>query len=275
MDIRAILLDFDGTALQRDQVFLSLRNMRALRAAMDRGIEIIPSTGRSEDMFPPQIEREERVRYWVTSNGGRVVNRRTGEVIFESLFTPEESAEICRLFEKKKVYAEIAAAGKIYFEREILDNAADYAVPPHHVWYMETDRPVGVDWPSEYFLDNRVGIEKVNLYGVPEPLRRPIIDGLERTGFVSVYEGAGRDIQFFPKRQNREEALAALFQKIGIGFDRVMALGDSTLDVSALKKAALGVAVGNAPDHVKAAADAVTDDFDRDGVAKAIERYLL
>ena len=56
MDIRAILLDFDGTALQRDQVYISYRNKQALIAAMEKGIEIIPSTGRVEDMFPPQIE---------------------------------------------------------------------------------------------------------------------------------------------------------------------------------------------------------------------------
>ena len=53
MNIRAILLDFDGTSLQRDQVYISFRNMRALRAALDKGIEIIPCTGRCEDMFPP------------------------------------------------------------------------------------------------------------------------------------------------------------------------------------------------------------------------------
>ena len=54
MDIKAILLDFDGTTLQRDQTFISFRNMAALRKAMDRGIEIIPCTGRCEDMFPPR-----------------------------------------------------------------------------------------------------------------------------------------------------------------------------------------------------------------------------
>ena len=75
MDIRAILLDFDGTSLQRDQVYISFRNKRALLDALDRGVEIIPCTGRCEDMFPPQIEAEKRIRYWVTANGARVVDR--------------------------------------------------------------------------------------------------------------------------------------------------------------------------------------------------------
>ena len=63
MDIKAILLDFDGTTLQRDQVFISVRNMYAIRKALDKGIYIVPSTGRAENMQPPQIEAEKRIRY--------------------------------------------------------------------------------------------------------------------------------------------------------------------------------------------------------------------
>jgi len=99
MDIKAILLDFDGTALQRDQVYLSYRNMYALQKVMEKGIEVIPTTGRVEDMFPPQIEADQRFRYWVTASGARVVDRHTGEIIYQSLFTPEnrhKSAEFSK-----------------------------------------------------------------------------------------------------------------------------------------------------------------------------------
>ena len=104
MEIRAILLDFDGTILQSDQVYISFRNKSALNKAIEKGIEIIPSTGRVEDMFPPQIEADKRIRYWVTSNGARVVDRHTGEIIYQSLFSIEESAQICRIFEGQQMY---------------------------------------------------------------------------------------------------------------------------------------------------------------------------
>ena len=54
-----------------------------------------------------------------------------------------------------------------------------------------------------------------------------------------------------------------------------MAIGDSDNDLSMLRMAGLGVAMGNAPVHIQAAADAVTADNVRDGVARAIETYLL
>lgn len=275
MDIRAILLDFDGTSLQRDQVFLSFRNMHAIKAALAKGIEIIPCTGRSADMFPPQIEADPRIHYWVTCNGGRVLDCATGETIFSSTFTPEESAMLCRIFEGQRIYSEIAADGLLYFEKEICEHLERYPVPPHHVWYMETDRPRQVEKPSAFFLENGIGIEKVNIYGVPQEKQQPMIDALLATGIVSITAGAGKDIQFFPKRQKRTDAMQALFARLGYGFESVMSLGDSALDKAMIENAAIGVAMGNAPDDVKAVADFVSAPYTEDGVAVAIEKYLL
>ena len=103
MDIKAILLDFDGTTLQRDQVFISVRNMYAIRKALDKGIYIVPSTGRAENMQPPQIEAEKRIRYYITSGGARVVDHSTGEIIHEEILTPEDSARMCRVFEGRNI----------------------------------------------------------------------------------------------------------------------------------------------------------------------------
>ena len=55
-EIKAITLDFDGTTLQKDKIWLSPRNYRALQELQKRGIVCIPCTGRSADMFPPQFE---------------------------------------------------------------------------------------------------------------------------------------------------------------------------------------------------------------------------
>ena len=275
MDIKAILLDFDGTALQRDQVYLSYRNMYALQKVMEKGIEVIPTTGRVEDMFPPQIEADQRFRYWVTASGARVVDRQTGEIIYQSLFTPEESAQICRIFEEQKIYAEIAANGLIYMEKDVCDNLNEYPVPPHHVWFLELGRQVAIEKPSEFFLESGIGIEKVNLYGVPEEKQQSIIEALKATNIVVVSEGVGKDIQFFPKRLDRTKALDALFNRLGISFENAMALGDSELDVPAMEKSAIGVAMGNSPDWVKQKANYVTAPFYEDGVAQAIEKFLL
>jgi len=275
VDIRAILLDFDGTSLQRDQVFISFRNMAAIRTALDKGIEVIPCTGRVADMLPPQIEAEPRIRYWVTSNGARVVDRKTGEIIHSCLFTPEETAMLCRMYEGQQIYSEISAEGLVYMEKEICENLGRYPVPPHHVWFLDAKREVRLEKPSEYFLANGIGAEKFNLYGVPAEKQEALIGALEETGIVHITEGAGKDIQFFQKKQKRVDAVDALFAKLGYGYESVFSVGDSLLDGDMIKRAAIGVAVGNAPEAVKAVADYVSAPYYEDGAAEAIEKFLL
>ena len=242
---------------------------------MDRGVEIIPCTGRSADMLPPQIDTEKRIRYIVSANGGRVVDRLTGKVIFQSTFTPEETAAFCRMYEGGKMYSEIAAEGKLYLESAVCADPGLYAVPPHHVWFTETRRPIPLEKPSEYFLEHRIGAEKFNLYGVPEEMQQPLIQQIAASGCADMSAGAGKDIQFFPKRQKRVEAMEALFKHLGYGFESVMSLGDSALDADMISRAGIGVAMGNAPDDIKAQADYVTAPYDQDGVAEAVYKFIL
>ena len=68
------------------------------------------------------------------------------------------------------------------------------------------------------------------------------------------------------------EELAAMH---GISMENVMTLGDYDNDMPMIKAAGLGVAMGNALEKVKAAADYVTDTNDNDGVGKAIEKFVL
>ena len=62
---------------------------------------------------------------------------------------------------------------------------------------------------------------------------------------------------------------------LDIPVEATMALGDSGNDIAMLRRAGLGVAMGNAPGFVKEAADAVTDAYDADGAAKAIRKHAL
>ena len=74
---------------------------------------------------------------------------------------------------------------------------------------------------------------------------------------------------------NKGRGLLALAKALGFAREQVMACGDSGNDAAMLKAVGLGVAMGNATPDILAAADAVTDTNDRDGVAKALERFVL
>ena len=76
-------------------------------------------------------------------------------------------------------------------------------------------------------------------------------------------------------RANKGEALKQLTDYLGLSMEQVMAVGDGMNDLTMLRMAGVGVAMGNACPEAMAAADAVTADCDHDGVAQAIARFCF
>jgi Cof subfamily protein (haloacid dehalogenase superfamily) len=74
---------------------------------------------------------------------------------------------------------------------------------------------------------------------------------------------------------DKGRALAAIAQYYGVAMDETMAIGDSWNDVPLLSSAGFGVAMGTAPPELRAKADAVVAGVEDDGVAEAIERFVL
>ena len=276
MSVKAVLIDMDGTLLGRSQVAVSTRNMTALQEAIKKGVHIIPCTGRVYDMLPPQLLTQEGIRYFVTCHGARVYDKEQNCSIYEDLIPPSESAELLCLLEGKGLYNEIAARGTIYFEKAITRSLDMSIVPEHHVWYVRDHCYTSVDKPSEYFLSNGIGVEKMNIYGIPDPLQQELYDAIGATGFVKhTRDGAGPNLEFSHHTLNKLNATDAILDRLGISYEETMAIGDSSSDKAILKRCGLGVAMGNAPDSIKAIADDVTALNVECGVAQAFEKYVL
>ena len=276
MKIRAVLLDMDGTLLGKSQVAVSVRNMTALQKAMEKGVEIIPCTGRVFDMMPPQLLTQQGLRYFVTCHGARAYDCVEKVSLYEDLIPAEQSAKLMQMLEGKGLYNEIAANRTIYFEKSISDNFDMKVVPEHHVWYVRDNCFTAVEKPSEYFLKHGVEVEKMNLYGIPAEMQQPIYDELTATGFIAhTRPGAGPNLEFSHHTLNKLRATDAILNRLGISYEETLAIGDSSSDLEIIKACGVGVAMGNAPENIKAAADDVTALNVEDGVALAFEKYLL
>ena len=92
---------------------------------------------------------------------------------------------------------------------------------------------------------------------------------------IDVYHSAPFFIEAMPVGVNKGESLAILLEKLGMTAENLMACGDSGNDLAMIKLAGIGVAMGNAEDYVKEAADFVSADNDHDGVAVALEQFVL
>ena len=82
-------------------------------------------------------------------------------------------------------------------------------------------------------------------------------------------------LEFMPKGITKAYGISLLAKDLGIRAEEIMTLGDEENDLPMIEYAGLGVAMANAIPLVKEAADVVTDTNDQDGVAKAVEKYIL
>lgn len=275
MRIRVVLLDMDGTLLGDSQVAVSRRNMAAIHRALRLGVHVVPCTGRVFDMLPPQILTLEGLRYFITSHGARVLDTEAGADLYLDLIPPGPSHALLSLLCGQGLYNEIAARGTIYFEAPVARDIRRQPVPEHHVWYVRDRCYTAVENLPEYFLKNGIGVEKMNLYGIPEPLQKPLYDAVTATGAVRhTRPGAGPNLEFSHGTLNKKAAADALLRAVGAGWDEVLALGDSSSDLPILQAARAGVAMANAPEPIRLAAGGVTGANTADGVAEALERYL-
>ena len=92
---------------------------------------------------------------------------------------------------------------------------------------------------------------------------------------MDVYCSMPEFLECVPKGIDKGDSLSQLAQHLHIARETVMACGDGENDLSMIRYAGLGIAMANAVESVKAAADFVTLSNDEDGVAYVVERFVL
>ena len=272
MDIRLIAMDLDGTALQSDHASFSPRLLAALDAAHARGIAIVPVTGRQYRLLPPVLQRQHPwLKLAVLCNGGQIRDMNTGEALHSLTIAPEALNQLLALAEKYSLPMEFSVDSTLY-----LTEASYRLQLPRKELAFHRDTILknhGVMVDSLMPLCHRE-VEKVNLLCIPEHLRDALEAELASIAVSAVWASSS-SMEITHPEATKGNGLMALCRLLDISADQVMALGDSGNDITMLRRAGLGVAMGNAPDFVKAAADATTETNTADGAAIAIETYAL
>lgn len=272
MDIRLIAMDLDGTALQPDRRSFSPRLIAALEEAHKRGIAIAPVTGRQFNMLPQAVQNHP---VWenltVLCNGGQIRDLATGEILYEKNISREALKMLLKISGELDIPVEFSVNGVLYLTEKSLNQQQGQAHLDFHLNTILANH--GKTVPSlEPFCD--MSVEKCNLPYIPKEKHRMAEKLLETIPVSAVWSSASSMEITHPDAQ-KGIALEALCKLLNIPAESVLALGDSGNDESMLKKAGLGIAMGNAPDFIKAVADAVAESNENDGAAIAIERYAL
>ena len=248
MTIRLIALDLDGTLLTSGKT-ISPGDRAAVEAAIGRGVLVVPVTGRPAQGVPQEVLDLPGVRYVISSNGATIRDVIAGETLLETHLEAETALAVLAASDHVTMIREAFREGVGYLSR------ADYDIL--------CGRYEGA--MLQYVLDTRQVLPGT----IADFLRedpRPI----EELFFLFP-----RDLEVMAGGIDKGEGLLFLLDRLGIDPGEVLAIGDGGSDLPMLLAAGIGVAMGNATEGVKAGADWVTGSCDENGVAAAIEKYVL
>lgn len=273
MGIRLIALDLDGTLLNSAKE-ITPGTLEALHKAASKGVEIVPSTGRSLDGIPEEIAKLPFVRYALTLNGAVVANIRTREIVYQCNFSKDEALYLWKHIQKYDALCDCAIDGELYMERETFLRLEEYGQSPERIALMRKTRKEAFSI-REMLLQANTKTAKMNLLFNDPQKRLSAKYELEQIPFVEVSSSLDRNLELNKKGGNKGNGLLALAKYLGIAREQIMACGDSDNDYSMIKAAGLGVAMENGLEEIKKIADKVTLSNDKDGVAYAIEQWVL
>ena len=272
MDIQLICMDLDGTALSADRKTFSPRLMAALEAAHQKGIAIAPVTGRQFGLLPPAVTGHP---VWenlvVTCNGGGIYRLGTGECLLSRHISKDALEQLLDIAEKFRIPLEFSVDSRLHLTKESYDAQLPHENLRFHVHTILAQSGVIVD--SLRPLCGKI-VEKAQLPWIPPEISKAVEAALQDVAVSAVWSSAS-SMEITHPDANKGAALASLCRLLNISPENTMALGDSGNDEGMLRAAGLGVAMGNAPEFIKIASDAVTETNANDGAAIAIERFCL
>lgn len=272
--IRMIGLDMDGTLLTTEKE-LTEHTREVLREAIDRGVVVLPATGRPLAGIPEEVLKFPGVRYAVASNGARIVDLKESRVLYEDLVPYETGRRVLEICSRYDSMLEIYYDGVGYAEEEKLKHLDEYVPRLPMAHYIASSRRPVADVRAMH-EERKAPTDKVQaLFRTTEECKKAWKEVEKEIPDIEITGALSNNIEVNAKGVNKGRGLMILGELLGIHREEIMAVGDGSNDIAMLREAGLGVAMENATEAVKAAADVVTLSNDQEGAAAAIEKYIL
>jgi Cof subfamily protein (haloacid dehalogenase superfamily) len=269
-DIRLLVLDIDGTLVDeangiRDRV------LHALRSVQCRGVEIALATGRLFRTALPIYRSIDLTLPLICCEGALIRHPETG---FVHGHWPLDRDVAERLLDHTE---ELRLDGRLSVHFHIQDDIYISNSSEASIKYFAGSNAEPIVVPDlRRFLDQattKVAVVSENAEVIAR-FGRELKNSHSRAQ-VAVHNSV-TVLEAFHPDVNKQLAVRYLAEEIlSLRPENVMAIGDDVADIEMLQYAGLGVAMGNAPAAVRAVADWVATGIAEDGVARAVEKWLL
>lgn len=251
----AVFLDIDGTLLS-DSFIIPPENLKAIKAAQEKGHLVFINTGRSWGNIPPVLMEQFKDFDGIISGIGSMITV-NGETVFKSFMSEDLIKRIMKYaFDNPQYWALFEGVNDVYSLSNDRYAMRDYQIP--------------VENPDDYLGICKGDDIQVVAMGktVPEDFKELFNDDLTVFQFETYAD-------LVKKGLNKAEGIKKAIEIMGIKRENTVAIGDSNNDYDMIEYAGVGVAMANSQQSILDIADYITDSNHDCGVAKAIEKILL
>lgn len=270
MEYKVLALDIDGT-LTNSEKQITPKTLEAILEAQERGVTVALTSGRPARGIEPYMHKLQLDRYEgyvLAFNGGRIIDCKTQETIFEQVIEP---GWVSKLYD-------VAKENDVHILSYTEDGNTVVTEHPDDVYIQMEYRLNGLPYRQvDSFKDFvRYPVNKCIMTGEGEHLAKvePRVKAFVN-GELNVFRSEPFFLEVMPNKVDKAFALQKLLEVLGYTRENLIAFGDGYNDVSMLGFAGLGVAMSNAQDAAKQASDFVTCSNNEDGVAYALDRFVL
>lgn len=269
-EVRLLVLDLDGTIVDelnriRDSV------AQAIHSAQRRGVAVAIATGRRYQSSLHAYDSIGSTLPLICNEGALIREPGTGFVHRHWPLEPRVAAQMLDHTER------LSLSGRVSVHFYLQDNVYVSNLNGASIKYFEGSKVEPIVVSDLRQLLNQATTKVMVLsddVSVVARLSSQMKNSYSRTQ-VKQYKSITL-LEAFHPAVNKRSAVRYLAEEImALRPENVMAVGDDFTDIEMLQYAGIGVAMGNAPLAVKASADWVTTTIEKDGVARAIERWIL
>ena len=267
MQEKVLVLDIDGT-LTNSKKEITEATKQGIWNILQHGHKVILASGRPTPGMrkcEEELELKKYGGYLLSFNGARIVECKTGEVVYQRTLP---LSIVPGLYE----FAKANGCGLITYQGEGVISAFE---PDKYVEWEAKINKIPIKVVPDFVNYVNFDINKC-LMTAPEEIAPALEKQLQEkySDVASIYRSEPYFLELVPLGIDKAQSLTVLLEKLDMKREEMVAVGDGYNDLSMIKFAGLGVAMANAQEPVKKAADYITLSNDEDGVAAVVERYF-
>lgn len=252
--IKAIFFDVDGTLLSHETKKVSQSTKEALKQLKKQNIKTFMATGR-HNLELDDLPMEDLIFDGYVLLNGQINIDKEGDLISQQTISQRDTNTLVSKFKEKKMA--ILMIEKEQFYLNMIDKSVE-----------DAQNAISSPCPKVKEYSGNP-ISQCCIYGTKEQA----VEFMEDLKDCKISQWNPYAYDILSKEGGKTTGIESVLKHYGIKKEEIMAFGDGENDIEMLQYAQIGVAMGNADDEVKEAADYVTDNVDCDGIYKALKYY--